>query len=202
MEENEMYEKQLGNQEREGDMRFLSAGRDGQKESMFSKHLEPLKLLKFLEKLLMGYEQDDNGKWIAVMTKVKDNNGKLVEIERGALLNPDTVRMSIGYLKVFLNSNTYLSYIDDKEMINNTMWSVSLALTRLLHPLKKTHDQGFLSMLYSMLENSIYFAILRGYKKISLDAMTKQQHSIEHLQQGAQGQQQPKDKKMFKMFGF
>lgn len=201
MDETDFAKAQLDLEGKKQDIAFLQSPpkRDG--ESVLNKHLEATELLERIEKLLMGFEYDNDNEEYKPVYKTIQQNDKLYKIERGPLIDPDYVRLSIGYLKSFLNSNVFLSYIESMDQINAMMWDVNVRLTRLLHPLKNLYDAKTIDMTYAIIENSIYFAVNRAYKKNTLDAMTKMQHSIEHLGPSA-AKATEEQKKQFKIFGF
>lgn len=200
MDEIELATKQLQIEEKKGDISFLQAAPKKDSDSIFSKHLEADKLLEHIEKLLMGYEYNSEEETYKPVYKTIYQNNQAYQIEQGALIDPNYIRMSITYLKSFLNSNVFLSYLESIEQINAIMWDVNIRLTRLLHPLKNRYDPKTIEMTYAIIETSIYFAINRAYKKISLDAMTKTSYSMEHL--GGTAQIKEEAKKQFKIFGF
>ena len=56
-------------------------------------------------------------------------------------------------------------------------------------------------IIFSSIEHSILSALLRADNKITLDALSKMQHSIEHIQAAPQ-QNKTQEQKEFKFFGF
>lgn len=202
MDEAELAQKQLDLEQKKQDVSFLQGTPKREGESVLTKHLEADELLIHIERLLMGYEYDSDQETYKPLYRTVIQDGKAYQVEQGALLDPSYVRLSIGYLKSFLNANVFLSYIESIEQINAIMWDVNIRLTRLLHPLKNIFDVRTIEMTYAIIENSIYFAINRAYKKNTLDAMTKMQHSIEHLGSGNVAKPTEESKKQFKIFGF
>lgn len=204
MDETEIVDRQLTNEEYKTDSTFLQYPQTDKNDSMLSKHLQAEQLLEFIEKLLMGYERDDEtGEYKKIEIEVQGNDGNIYKMEQGPLIDPNYVRLTIGYLKTFLNSNTFLSYMEDNRNINNIMWDVVVKLTRLLHPLKKRYPPETIDLYLSMIENTIFLALNRAYRKNTLDAMTKMQHSIEHLNAtNPNDLKQKKPKNEFKVFGF
>ncbi len=201
MNEDEVIKKQFDMEQNKQDIGFLQGAPARHEGSILNKHLEASELLEHLEKLLMGYEWDNQTENYKPIYKTVMQNGNAVKLEQGALLDPNYIRLSIGYIKTFLNANVFLSYIENLDQINSLMWDVNVRLSRLLHPLKNVYDARTVEMTYAMIENPIYMALLRAYKKNTLDAMTKMQHSIEHVG----SQQKPMEenaKKNFKVFGF
>ena len=200
MDENQLINKQLELEERKIDTPFLQSQQRKEGESVLNKHLEATELLEHIGKLLMGYEYNSEQEaYIPIMVRIQQN-GKILEVEQGPIMDPSYIRISMSYLKTFLNSNVFLSYIESQEQINAIMWDVNIKLTRLLHPLKNQYDKKTIEMTYAIIENSIFFAVNRSYKKNTLDAMTKMQHSIEHI--GDKQQSKEESKKEFKIFGF
>lgn len=186
------------------DVAFLQAAPAKEIDSILNKHLNATELLEYIEKLLMGYEYNsEEEEWKPIMIEITDSEGNVHLTKQGPILDPNHVRLTIGYLKTFMNSNTYLSYIEKMEQINEMMWDIKKKVVTLLHPLKKRFDGKMIDVIGSMVENSIYMALLRSYRKTTLDAVSKMQHSIEHLNnQNANPQSQTSAKKPFKIFGF
>lgn len=204
MNENEIVQQQLQNQSTNTDIAFLNNAEAKDAESILSKHLHATELLEQIEKLLMGYEFDsETEEYKKIKVEVQDpNSSQVYLIEQGPVIDPQYVRMTIGYLKTFLNSNVYLSTYDNAE-INNIMWDVNNKLLTLLHPLKSRYDPKMIDVIWSMIDNPIYSALKRATDKTTLNAMSKMQHSIEHLTPNSQqNQQQNTAKKPFKLFGF
>ena len=152
MDEEIIFKTQMGMEEKKQDISFLQGSPKREGDSIFSKHLEADKLLEHIEKLLMGYEYDSDNETYKPLYKQIEQNGQVLQIEQGALIDPNYVRMSIGYLKTFLNSNVFLSYIESIEQINAIMWDVNIRLTRLLHPLKSLYDPKTIEMTYAIIE--------------------------------------------------
>lgn len=202
MNEEELANTQINLEERKQDISFLQGTSRKEGDSIFSKHLEAEKLLEHIEKLLMGYEYDSEEETYKPIYKTIMQGEQAYQVEVGPLLDPNYVRLSISYLKSFLNSNVFLSYIENISQINAVMWDVNVRLTRLLHPLKVMHDSKTIEMTFAIIETSIYFAVNRAYKKISLDALTKTSYSMEHLGAGASKGIPEEQKKQFKIFGF
>ena len=202
MDEETVFKTQMGMEEKKQDISFLQGTPKKEGDSIFSKHLEADKLLEHIEKLLMGYEYDTNEETYKPLYRNIVQDGQMLKIEQGALIDPNYVRMSINYLRTFLNSNVFLSYIESMEQINAIMWDDNIKLTRLLHPLKNLYDSKTIEITYAIIETSIYFAVNRAYKKISLDAMTKTSYSMEHIGGMAGGKIPEEQKKQFKIFGF
>lgn len=202
MDEEKVINQQMENEKNKVDVAFLQGSPSKDNESVMSQHLKATEYLDFIQKLLMGYEENpETEEYEPIMIDVDVSDGKTMKMEQGPIIDPNYVRMAIGYLRTFLNSNTYLSFIEKMDQVNDMMWQVKKTLTTLLHPLKDKYDGKMIEVIGSMIENSIYMSLLRAYKKISLDAMSKMQHSIEHITPG-QENQQPVQQKKFKLFGF
>lgn len=205
MNEEQLMQQQIEQGNQSNDIAFLQSAQSKDTESVLSRHLNATELLEQIEKLLMGYEYDtENEEYRKVTVQVQDpNTGQIYLTEQGPILDPQYVRMTIGYLKTFLNSNVYLSTYKDEE-INNIMWDVNLKLMALLHPLKHRYESRMVDVIWSMIENPIYSALKRATDKTTLNAMSKMQHSIEHLNPQSQQNQQNMNqgKKPFKIFGF
>lgn len=206
MNEEEAFNTQIDMAKQGQDVAFLQNAQGRDIESVLNKHLDATEILEQIERLLMGYEYDSNNEeWKPVMIDIMDQRtGQVIKKEQGPLIDANHVRMTVGYLKTFLNANVYLSNLEKMEQVNEIMWDVKKKITVLLHPLKKIYDSRTVDVIGSMIENPIYFALTRGYKKNTLDAVSKMQHSIEHLNSSGvnpQSQQQ-QQKKQFKIFGF
>lgn len=203
MNEEDIFNKQVELEKNKTDIAFLQNAPGKDNESIMSKHLQANELLEQIEKLLMGYQlNNDTEEYEPVTIQQDDGQGGIILLEQGPIMDPNYVRMTIGYLRTFLNSNVYLSYIESMDQVNNMMWDIKKKLTTLLHPLKNRYDSKMIDVIGSMVEYSIYMSLLRAYKKISLDAMSKMQHSIEHLNPSGQQGQQAQQQKKFKIFGF
>lgn len=172
-------------------------------EAMMSQHLDSSEMLMQLKNMLMGLEYDDEeDEWVPSMMIVGYNEeGKELKTPEGPLMAPKDIRITIAYLQMFLNPNTYLSQVDG-DRINEIMWDVSKKLGVMFYNLRHKISSGTRDMIWGMIEYPILLGLSRANKKITLDAITKMQHSIEHIQAG-QGKQQPEMKppKEFKLFG-
>src|SRR3990167_6297279 len=149
MNEDDYAKKELELENQKQNISFLQNPPRKEGESVLSKHLEATDLLEQVERLLMGFQFDSQAEEYKPILKTISQNGQMFQIERGALIDPDYVRLSIGYLKSFLNSNVFLSYIESIEQINAVMWDVNIRLTRLLHPLKNQYDIKTIDMTYA-----------------------------------------------------
>jgi len=172
-------------------------------EAMMSQHLDSSAMLTQLKNMLMGLEYDDEeDEWIPSMMVVGYNEkGEEMRVAEGPLMEPKDVRITIGYLQMFLNPNTYLSQLD-QDRINDIMWDVSKKLGVMFYNLRHKINSGTRDMIWGMIEYPILLGLSRANKKITLDALTKMQHSIEHIQAGQGKQpQELKPPKEFKLFG-
>ena len=172
-------------------------------EAMMSQHLDSSEMLLQLKNMLMGLEYDDEeDEWIPSMTVIGYNEkGEEMKVPEGPLMDPKDIRITIGYLQMFLNPNTYLSQVD-ADRINDIMWDVSKKLGVMFYNLRHKINSGTRDMIWGMIEYPILLGLSRANKKITLDALTKMQHSIEHIQAGQGKQQQElKQPKEFKLFG-
>ncbi len=201
MEEGEYMGKQVEVAQTGQDISFLQHAQRNNEGGILNQHLDSAELLEYIEKILMGFEYDsEKEEYKKAKIMVPNGSAELVEIEQGPLMDPVAVRMSIAYLKGFLDTNTFLASIKDPIVINNKMWDVNLTLTRLMHPLKKKYGDVTILMIYKTIEHSIEMSLYRSVE--TLKAMTKMQHSIEHVQTGPENQKPVANNKQFKMFGF
>lgn len=186
-----MYDDPLG---------YMQRGQPQQQDSLLNKHLQTTEIIQQLKMLLMGYEyNEDTEEWVKSTIEIGTNeDGSPILAYEGPLMDAKDIRVNISYLQMFLNSNTYLSNLD-VDSINNIMWEVNLKLGqmfyRLRHKLQNNRD-----LLWGMIEYPIFFALNRAGGKITLDAITKMQHSVEHIQTNQQ-QNQQEQKKEFKVLG-
>ena len=152
-------------------------------DPMMSKHLDVSDILVRLKNTLMGLEYDDDEEeWKQVMTVIGyDKEGKEVLVREGPLMEPREIRVTISYLQMFLNSNTFLSQLDN-ERINDIMWDVSKKLSILFYNLRKKIAPHERDMLWGMIEYPILLGLNRAGNKITLDAMSKMQQSHEIIQ--------------------
>ena len=173
-----------------------------QQNTLLQQHLDAKEILNYIKKMMEGYEYDDESQtWIPSMVNVTvEKDGQLVtkEVEEGPLMEPKSIRITISYLYGFLNSNTFLSR-NKEEMINNIMWDVCKKLNFMFFKLRKKMDAETRMMLKSTIEYAIYHALNRAGDKITLDAVTKIQQSIEHIEKLTPPQQQQPES--FKLLG-
>ena len=113
-------------------------------------------------------------------------------------MDPKEIRMLIGFLSGYLDSNTFLSQIDD-ERTNNIMWDVSLVLGTIFYNLRNKISSNERATLWLSIEDAILFALGRANRKITLDAMSKMQQTHELIQATPKPQ---KTEKQFKVLGW
>jgi|TARA_Y100000034_G_scaffold136810_1_gene215981 hypothetical protein len=152
-------------------------------DPMMSKHLDVSDILIRLKNTLLGLEYDDEeDEWKPVLTLVGyDKEGNEVMAKEGPLMDPKEIRVTISYLQMFLNSNTFLSQVDT-ERINDIMWDVSKKLSILFYNLRKKIAPHERDMLWGMIEYPILLGLSRAGNKITLDAVSKMQQSHEIIQ--------------------
>ncbi len=203
MNEEEQFNMQIGQQETHTNTSYLAAQQITQ-DPLMSQHLDASKILFELKMRLEGKDFDDENEiWKpAVLLVGYDKDGNKVYEEEGPLMEPKQIRLIIGYLQSFLNPNTFLSKIKE-ETINDKMYDVCCNLGMLFHSLRHKLKPEEWIFIMGMIENPIHLGLSRADGKITLDAVSKTQHTIEHLKGGlpSPGSQQPTQKE-FKMFGF
>ncbi len=170
-------------------------------DSMMSKHLDASDILDRLKNMLMGLEYDEEeDEWKPVMITVGYNEkGEALQAEEGPLMEPRDVRITISFLLSFLNSNTFLSQIDN-DRINDIMWDVNKKLSILFYNLRDKLTPSSRDMIWSMIEYPILLGLSRANKKITLDAVSKTQQTHE-LIQGNPSTPTP-DSKKFNILGW
>ena len=174
-----------------------------QQEAIMSQHLDATETLEKLKKMLMGYEYDtEEDEWIRSQVIVGyDKEGNEVKVNEPPLMDMRTIKVIISFLGMFMNPNTFLSRLDS-ERINDIMWDVNVKLFMVFNSrLKYKLSPEERVIMWGTIEYPILFALNRANKKITLDAMTKMQHSIEHIRAGPGSVEQPKPNKEFKLFG-
>ncbi len=169
-------------------------------DPMMSKHLDASEILTRLKNTLMGMEYDDEAEeWKPATITGYDEDGKKVEFEEGPLMDPKDVRITVSYLQMFLNPNTFLSRLKEEE-INDIMWDVSQRLAILFYNLKHKITSQERALLWGMIEYPIYLGLKRADGKITLDAVSKMQQSHEIIQ--ATPKAPTADEKEFKVLGW
>jgi len=152
-------------------------------DSVMTKHLDASEILIRLKNTLLGLEYDeeeDEWKPAMILVGYNEKNEKMM-MEEGPLMDPQDIRVTISYLQGFLNSNTFLSRINDSQ-INDIMWDVSKKLAILFYNLKGKLSPHVGDMLWSMIEYPIFLGLNRANSKITLDAVSKMQQTHEVIQ--------------------
>lgn len=169
-------------------------------DSAMSKHLDASDMILEIKNRLMGMEYDDNDEEWKLATRVLgyDKDGKEVTVPEDPVMEPKEIRMLIGFLQTHLNSNTFLSQIDD-ERTNDIMWNVSLVLGTIFYNLRNNITPNQRAVLWLSIEDAILFALGRANRKITLDAFSKVQHTQELIQANPRT---PTSEKDFKVWGW
>ena len=110
-----------------------------------------------------------------------DEDGNEIKEKESPLMDPRDIRLIISSLHMYLNSNTFLSLLDD-ERINDIMWDISQNLAILFYNVRNKISPHERSILWAQIEHSILFALYRAKGKITLDAISKTQQSHEIIQ--------------------
>lgn len=173
-------------------------------DPVMSQHLDSSEILTKLKNMLLGLEyNEEEDEWEETMMIIgygKDN--KPIYVAEGPLMEPRDIRITIGYLQMFLNANTFLSKLTE-ERINDIMWDINKKLAIMFYNLRHKINPNTRDMIWGMIEYPILLGLSRADKKITLDAMSKMQHSIEHIRAGQGTEQQPKTtNKEFKILGW
>lgn len=170
-------------------------------DPMMSKHLDASEILSRLKNMLMGMEyNDEEDEWKPAEIIVGYNKkGKEVKIKEGPLMEPKDIRITISYLQMFLNPNTFLSQLDE-DRINDIMWDVNKKLAILFYNLRHKLSPEARDMIWGMIEYPILLGLSRANRKITLDAVSKMQQTHEIIQATPKAPT-PEDKK-FNVFGW
>ena len=169
-------------------------------DPMMSKHLDASDMLIKLKNMLMGLEyNDDEDEWKPATIKVRGDDGKIYMAEEGPLMEPKDIRVTISYLQMFLNPNTFLSQLTE-ERINDIMWDVNKKLAILFYNLRHKLTPDARDMVWGMIEYPILLGLSRASKKITLDAVSKIQQSHEIIQGTPRTPAQ--EQKEFKVLGW
>jgi len=170
-------------------------------DPMMSKHLDASETLEKLKNMLMGLEFDDEeGEWKPSMIVIGyEKNGEKITAEEGPLMEKKDVRITISYLQMFLNPNTFLSIIDDSR-INDIMWDVNKKLAILFYNLRHKLTPEARDMIWGMVEYPILLGLSRATRKITLDAVSKMQQTHEIIQASPKTQEPRKED--FKVLGW
>lgn len=167
-------------------------------DAMMSKHLDASDILTTLKNTLLGMEYDEEkDEWEQAEIVIGyDEKGKEVKTKEPPLMSPRDIRVTIGYLQMFLNPNTFLSQVND-EKINDIMWDVNKKLAILFYNLRHkvtTHERD---MLWGMIEYPIFLGLNRASSKITLDAISKTQQTHELIQANPKPQREEEKFKLF-----
>lgn len=170
-------------------------------DPMMDRHLDASAMLEKLKKMLMGMEYDEeNDEWKPAKIVVGyDEQGNPMEVEEGPLMSPRDIRVTISYLQMFLNANTFLSQLSE-ERINDIMWDVSIKLGILFYNLRHKLSPETRDMIWGMIEYPILLGLSRANRKITLDAVSKIQQTHEYIQ--GVPRTQPEQSKEFKVLGW
>lgn len=168
-------------------------------ESLINKHLNSDDFITKLERMMLGFEYDDETEeWVESTIQVLNNDGTYSTFKEGPLMEKREVKMLISLLRSYMNPNVSLSYVDDDAIINDKMWDLSLILSKLFYRLRHKIGPSERDFMWKSIADSIHFATLRAKKKVTLDSLTQVQHVVETRHTGqTQNQQQEK----FKLFG-
>lgn len=192
-------------QEQPNNHAYISMPKNNIGESLINTHLDASDILIQLKKMLMGYDYDEETEeWkastIKIPMKIINAEGQeeivIEEVLEGPLMDAKQIRITIGYLQMFLNSNTFLSYLDDKDRINDIMFDINLKLGGLFYALRKKINAQTKDFLWGMIEYPILLGLQRASSKVTLDAMSKMQQTIEHKELTNN-----QENKEFKLFG-
>lgn len=171
-------------------------------ESTMAKHLDATGMLDKLKNMLMGMEyNEEEDEWKpALVTIGYDKEGKEIKQPEGPLMEPGEIRVLIGSLSMYLSPNTFLSKFKE-DRINDIMFNVCINLyCKLGYLLKHRINPSTRDWIFSGIEHAILSALNRADNKITLDAMSKQFHTIESIQASPKPQQQ--DEKKFNALGW
>lgn len=164
--------------------------------SILSEHLKVDKMLDHIEKILFGFEMDENGEWKKIKVLVGYNKrGVAVYEDQQPLMESTRIRMVISYLRTMLNSNTFLTDIPDDSIINDMMFETSLMLSTIFYKIGDKIPIELMETMWGSIMNSIQLGLYRARGGRTLNAMTKSMQSHELIQKG----EKPKDE--FKLFG-
>ncbi len=172
-------------------------------DGVLNKHLDSSDILLNMEKMLKGYEFDEEqAQWVFSMRFLgydKETNQERY-IKSGPMMDIIEINNTIGFMRNMMNSNTFLSYLDDDIMINEMMWDINIKLAKLFHRLRFKVAPNTREFMWGAIEYPIYMSLKRASGKVTLDAVSKMQHSVEHKTIGQETPEQ-KQAKQFKIFG-
>ena len=139
-------------------------------DPMMSKHLDFSESLEQLKNMLYGKEyNEESGEWEPATTLVGyDEYGKEIMQIEGPLMEPRSIRAIIGWLQTFLNSNLFLSQLDE-ERINDIMWDINTKLFTIFYNLRFKLTPKERGPLWASIEYPILFGLCRANRKITLD---------------------------------
>lgn len=169
-------------------------------DSMMSKHLDSSDMISRLKNMLMGMEyNEEDDEWQPVMVVIGyDKEGKEVKQKAGALMPERTVRSLISSLEMYLSANTFLSQLKD-DARNDIMFDICQNLAIIWFRLGSRIQPEERAIIHSTIKHSIFLGLSRASGKITLDAISKTQHTIESIQANPKPQQQDKE---FKVLGW
>lgn len=177
-------------------------------QPLLDKHLDASEIIDRLKNLLLGKEYDEEkGRWVDSTMEITTDNGQVVVMKQGPLIDPRKIQTLSNYLTMILNSNTYLSKLSQDE-INDTMWDINKELMPLFMRLLKHRkiDADTMRLLWGMIEKPIHFGLKRASEGsaggMTINAATKMQHSIEHIQANQRNNPPEPSKKEFKALGW
>ena len=140
-------------------------------------------------------------KWKPTKTLIGyDEKGKEVYEPAPLIVTPEQSRIILGFLKMHLNANTFLSSLKE-EQINDIMFDVCQDLAVMWFRMGKEIKPEARVWIHTTIKDTILFALNRAGNMVTLNAMAKTQQSIEHIQSGMGGAS-GKQNKDFKVLGW
>jgi len=202
MSEADQFDAQMQQMQQNDNTAYI-ARMQGYDPYLMTQFLDASKMLEKLKYLLLGYEYDDDeDEYVPAKIVIGYNDkGQEVKALEGPLMDPQDVRVTITYLETFLNPNTFLSQISD-ERINDIMWDINVKLGLFFYNLRHKLSSTTRDMMWGMIEYPILLGLSRANHKITLDAVAKTQHSVEHISGNPNHNQHRKHEKEFKVFGW
>ena len=151
-------------------------------ESILNKHLDNSDVLLKVEMMLKGFEYDnEEDEWKQSEVIIGTNKeGHIIKQKIGALMEISEINSTMTYLRSFLNPNTYLSYIKDDDLINEIMWDLNIKLGKMFYRLRGKLSPTERDAIWSTIEYPILLALKRADSKVTLNAVSQMQQSIEH----------------------
>lgn len=169
--------------------------------NLWKENLDTQKLLEYIEKMLKGYEwNEQKEEWVQSLITIQDREGKLHEVWEGPLMDPQEIRIIITWLRTHLNANTFLSKIKE-DQINNISYEAVWVLEKMFYKLRTKIPPHYRALLSNTMENAIYIGLSRageGREGMTLGAISKTSHSIEHIQDTPK----TKEDNKIKLFGW